>query len=49
MDLRFRDRSLLLIGASADFDDFLSRIETMNPAIEIKRKKRRKPWRLRRR
>jgi hypothetical protein len=48
-DLRFRDRSLLLIGASADFDDFLSRIETMTPAIEIKRKKRRKPWRLRRR
>lgn len=45
-DLIFRDRSMLLISGSADFDDFLSRIETKNPAIEIKRER---SWRERRR
>ena len=40
--LRFRDRSRLWTGGLADFDDFLTRIEAMNPSIEIKRHKSRR-------
>jgi hypothetical protein len=44
--LRLRDGSRLWTCGLADFDDFLHRIEAMNPSVEIKRHK---PWRLRRR
>jgi hypothetical protein len=44
--LWFRDRGRLWTCGLADFEDFLTRIEAMNPSIEIKRHK---PFRLRRR
>ena len=37
--LRLRDRSRLWTCGLADFDDFLTRIETMNPSTEINRHK----------
>jgi hypothetical protein len=37
--LRFRNRSRLWACGLADFDDFLIRIETMNPSAEINRHK----------
>jgi len=37
--LRFRDRRRLWTCGLTDFDDFLTRIEKMNPSIEIKRQK----------
>jgi len=44
--LRFRDGSRLWTCGLAEFDDFLTRIEALNPSIEINRHK---SWRLRRR
>jgi hypothetical protein len=36
--LRFHDRGRLWTCGLADFDDFLTRVQTMNPSIEMKRR-----------
>jgi hypothetical protein len=40
--LRFRDRRMLWTEKLGDFEDFLTRIKAMNPAIDIKRHKSRR-------